>query len=1153
MKWIGAMLVIGLMVAPAMATVTINEIRIDQSGGDYDEYFELVGDPEESLDGLTYLVIGDGIGTSGVIEAVVNLTGYVISSNGFFFAAEDADTFGFEADLWAAGLLNFENGDNVTHMLVSGFTGYNGQDLDLDDDGTLDETPWTAILDDVALIERHPPEETGDEWVYSANQVGPNGYYVPSHVYRNPDATGNWEIGSHDPLGGQDSPGRSNIFGLPPMVYGKLTTTTVNTLSSTITLCKVGGQGVVDFVIVELSTNGTGTLRDGGVDILAVPHTVAGNLTYMPDTGYSGLDSFKFMAVDEQLQESPVVKQEVAVQSNAVVISEVMYDPSSYQSTYEFIEIYNYSGSTVQLTRLDTDRDDEDVDTTDNLVGAQILAGEMLIIAIDNTALYPDSAEEFRCEWKSLFEADIIRIPLVQWEYMWLAVRGDTQCDNLGSRILLFGEGGVLLDAVDLQMFIANDSGCSDTSYAIRESMLLPPGTLLDTANNDSPISWACSGDIDDGKRTGETGDTGSPGYVPSRHESPTYDDPCYGACCLTTGNCVDDMMASQCLDARCGLEGGFHQSQTCASVSATCAAEAEVPKKCCLPTGTCVDLGPCECWLNNGSGSDTTCAVNPDCLESYLVINELDYDQISTDTEEFVELYGDVGQSLDGWSLEFFNGGGPANDNFYKGVDLSGYILADGYLVIGSSDVENVDVDFCSTPGAGCSNQIQNGSVDGDGLALIFTYTVINEPVSEFVAGLSYETPSEGGMWAMGGSLGTNGPPVMLPDMIVDDTNDADLGLQRIPDGGTWTECENITPGEANACLELGACCYGYDCVMETEADCIAGGGDYKGDDVDCADDPCAPQGACCMPNGSCDEDMSSNACEQAGGTWQGEDSICMDIAAFIECLTGPALPITSNGCLKWDLFVDGHVDLLDYAVFQGEICIPEPEPVGACCIPPFEVDSCIETTPSNCVAQSGNYQGDGLLCAEVDCSSTTIEIYLNEVLGSTTSTDSEFIELYNGGASAVAIGDWKIELWESDAGQIPGSDAGSPYIINTSATIPAGGYYLLANPTFATYYTATPDQSIQANAIENSSYTIILKDDTGATIDSAFVTDGDEGDYANDNGNAITPSLSMGPDGANLPAGFYRVGDGGVSANYLEWSPQPAPSATPGAANPS
>ncbi len=110
--------------APAAAQgapdVVINEIRIDQGGSDNDEYFELKGGSGTSLDGLTYLVIGDGTVGSGVVEAVVDLTGSVISGGNFFVAAEA--TFSLAtADLTTS--LNFENSDNVTHLLVYGFTG----------------------------------------------------------------------------------------------------------------------------------------------------------------------------------------------------------------------------------------------------------------------------------------------------------------------------------------------------------------------------------------------------------------------------------------------------------------------------------------------------------------------------------------------------------------------------------------------------------------------------------------------------------------------------------------------------------------------------------------------------------------------------------------------------------------------------------------------------------------------------------------------------------------------------------------------------------------------------------------------------------------------------------------------------------------------
>ena len=87
-------MLVALAAQNTLAQVFISEIRIDQPGADTDEYFELAGTPGASLDGLTYMVIGDGFGGSGVIEAVVDLTGQTIPGSGLFVAA-DADWLAF--------------------------------------------------------------------------------------------------------------------------------------------------------------------------------------------------------------------------------------------------------------------------------------------------------------------------------------------------------------------------------------------------------------------------------------------------------------------------------------------------------------------------------------------------------------------------------------------------------------------------------------------------------------------------------------------------------------------------------------------------------------------------------------------------------------------------------------------------------------------------------------------------------------------------------------------------------------------------------------------------------------------------------------------------------------------------------------------------
>ena len=60
-----------------------------------------------------------------------------------------------------------------------------------DDDGVLDITPWTGVLDSVSLIETCDVPPSSTEWAYSDTTVGPDGIYVPGGVYRCfPDGTG---------------------------------------------------------------------------------------------------------------------------------------------------------------------------------------------------------------------------------------------------------------------------------------------------------------------------------------------------------------------------------------------------------------------------------------------------------------------------------------------------------------------------------------------------------------------------------------------------------------------------------------------------------------------------------------------------------------------------------------------------------------------------------------------------------------------------------------------------------------------------------------------------------------------------------------------------------------------------------------------------
>ena len=184
----------------------INEIRIDMPGTDTDEYIELLGPAGSVLDGYSYIVIGDGTGGSGVLELIVDLTGYVIADDGLLSIGSSDMTIGFP-DVIIDGF-SLENSDNVTHMLVSGLVAVLNQDLDVDDDGVLDDMYWTQVHDEVGLVEVGYEGEVVD-LLYTDNLLGPVGIYPPAHVFRCPDA-GEWQLGVFASLA-MDTPGDPNM------------------------------------------------------------------------------------------------------------------------------------------------------------------------------------------------------------------------------------------------------------------------------------------------------------------------------------------------------------------------------------------------------------------------------------------------------------------------------------------------------------------------------------------------------------------------------------------------------------------------------------------------------------------------------------------------------------------------------------------------------------------------------------------------------------------------------------------------------------------------------------------------------------------------------------------------------------------------------
>ncbi len=159
------------------------------------------------------------------------------------------------------------------------------------------------------------------------------------------------------------------------------------------------------------------------------------------------------------------------------------------------------------------------------------------------------------------------------------------------------------------------------------------------------------------------------------------------------------------------------------------------------------------------------------------LVINEIDYDQPSSDAAEFVEIYNNGQDPVDlfEYRLEFWNG---ASNTLYNAFSLVGTLApGDFHVVCGSATmVPNCDQDV--SPDA---DLIQNGAPD----AVVLTrLTVIIDAVS-------YEGDVPGYVEGTGAVTDTAAPFESInryPDGVDTDDNSADFYLR----------C--ATPGEPNA-----------------------------------------------------------------------------------------------------------------------------------------------------------------------------------------------------------------------------------------------------------------------------------------------------------------------------------------------------------------
>lgn len=149
--------------------------------------------------------------------------------------------------------------------------------------------------------------------------------------------------------------------------------------------------------------------------------------------------------------------------------------------------------------------------------------------------------------------------------------------------------------------------------------------------------------------------------------------------------------------------------------------------------------------------------AERANAASSTLVISEVDYDQPSTDTAEFVEIFNSsrTSVSLSNLAVAFFNGGSsPAPE--YLRVPLSGTLPARSILTIASRTIPFLlPGGYSALPFPGDTDQIQNGP--NDGLALINTSTFAVIDAVAYEGDVTAAQVAGGPVVNLGSSVGTD------------------------------------------------------------------------------------------------------------------------------------------------------------------------------------------------------------------------------------------------------------------------------------------------------------------------------------------------------------------------------------------------------------
>lgn len=244
------------------AEPVINEFSASTTGADV-EYLELYGDPNTDYSAYSILQLkGDSASDKGAVDSVTSVG--TTNSSGFWLGDLASNTL--------------ENG-TITLFLVKDFSGSSGNDLDTNDDGALDSTPWSEVVDAVAVNDGGSGDLTYGVPVLGPNYDGVSGF-APGGASRIPDGqdtdtAADWVRNDFDLAGipghagsivlgeAYNTPGAPNeIYVPPPEACGDPFTPIYNVQGDSTTSPLVGTEVAIEGVVVGDFQNG-GASEDG--------------------------------------------------------------------------------------------------------------------------------------------------------------------------------------------------------------------------------------------------------------------------------------------------------------------------------------------------------------------------------------------------------------------------------------------------------------------------------------------------------------------------------------------------------------------------------------------------------------------------------------------------------------------------------------------------------------------------------------------------------------------------------------------------------------------------------------------------------------------------------------------------------------------------